>query len=103
MEEKKLGNFQLRFPSTWTTCAFEGNIVNSGLLIKGNSDTSIDITFRNKYTYLPLVVPVVSSTTNTWGYIIAMLTMLTKTSCNLNFHNYSNTDLIVSVGYIIVG
>lgn len=103
MTQKKLGNFQFHFPSTWTDCAFEGSIVNNGLVIKGNSDASIDITFRNNYTYLPLVVPVVFSTTNTWGYITAMPSMLTKTGCRLNLHNFDDANITVSVGYIILG
>ena len=77
--------------------------MNNGLVIKANSDTSISITFKNKYTYLPLVVPVVFSTTNGWGYITAMPANLTKTGCNLNLHNFDDANITVNVGYIILG
>lgn len=77
--------------------------MDNGLVIKANSDASIAITFKNTYNNLPLVVPVVYSKSNVWGYITTMVSMLTKTGCTLNFHNFDNTDVTVCVGYIIMG
>ena len=103
LTQKKLGDFQFIFPSSWNSCAIEGATVKDGLVIKANSDASVSVTFRNKYAYLPLVVPIVYSTTGTWGYITAMPSSLTKTGCELCFHNFDDVNVIVCVGYIIVG
>ena len=103
MTQKKLGNFQLIFPSTWNYCAFEGQNVTTGLVIPANTDKSVSVTFVNKYYYLPMVIPVIYTTGGKWAYYTAMISNLTKTGCTINVHNLENSQITVMVGYIIIG
>lgn len=103
MAQKILGDFQFVFPNSWKTCYFEAQTVRTGVVIKANSNGVVVVTFRNTYTFLPMVVPVVYTEGNTWSYYTSMISNMKKTGCNINIHNLESKDITVSVGYIIMG
>lgn len=98
----KYGNDFLQFPNTWTQCGIEGQALGS-ISIQPKSDNAITVNFRNKYLYPPMVTPIVYSTSGTWCYLTSMVSNITESSCNLNFHNLEDRTIEIKIGYLAIG
>ena len=99
LNNHKLGNFSFLFPSDWENLAIEGRYLNNEVTIEANSDEAIQVTFKNQYQYLPLVIPVVCTTSGIWGYLTSTVANLKTTGCTIYIHNLEKKARTVMVGY----